>query len=151
MNKGRSFPFNRWGINLALILALAGLVFYGYQKNPAITLQMCLSNPLKYDGQEISVAQEARVVHILSDGFLVKQMGRTIRVKGNPQNASPGDFVRIKAVFHKENFLVIERLYVAKGRQFKIIVSVLPALFVFYLFLRAYQFDGRSMLFKRRP
>ena len=111
---------------------------------------MCLNDPLRYEGQEIGVGTEATVVEILPDGFLLREMGQTIRVEGDPQNASPGDLVRLRAVFHRQGYLELRHLYVAKGRRLKIALSIVPALLVLFLVLRAYRFDWKRMLFTER-
>ncbi len=111
---------------------------------------MCLNDPLRYDGKEIGVGTEATVVEILADGFLLRQMGQTIRVEGNSQNASPGDFVRLSAVFHRQGYLELRHLYVAKGRRLKIVLSIIPALLVLFLVLKTYRFDWRRLLFTER-
>ncbi len=111
---------------------------------------MCLRDPLRYDRQEIGVGTEAKVVEIFPGGFMLQEMGRTIRVEGNSLNALPGDFVRLRAVFHKEGYLELKHLYVAKGRRLKIVISILPALLVLFLILKSYKFNWRRMLFTER-
>lgn len=141
---------NRWILILGLLLSLIALVWYGYRFHPRVTLQMCLDDPLEYDGMEIGVGTEAKVTDLLPDGFIVKEVGSTFPVKGNPQDASLGDFVRMRAVFHKEGYLELKRLQVAKGRYTKIVVSVAPALLVLFLLFRTYKFDWRRILFKEK-
>ena len=133
-----------------LLLSLVALVWYGYRFNPKVTLQMCLDDPLKYDGMEIGVGTEAKVTELLPDGFIMKEVGRTFRVKGNPQDASSGDFVRMRVVFHKEGYLELKRLQVAKGRYTKIVVSIVPTLLVLFFLFRTYKFDWRRILFREK-
>ncbi|UCC40166.1 MAG: hypothetical protein JSV96_01540 [Candidatus Aminicenantes bacterium] len=140
----------RWVLISGLLLSLVALVLYGYRYNPRVRLQMCLDNPLKYDGTEIGVGAEAKVTRLLPDGFIVKELNRTILVKGNPQNASLGDFVRMRVIFHKEGYLELKRLQVAKRRYTKIVVSIAPALLVLFLLFRTYRFDWRLFLFKEK-
>ncbi len=146
LNSGNS----RWVQIFGLLLIVVILVWYGYRFNPTVTLRMCLNNPLKYDGREIAVRTEAKVEKLMPDGFLVMEAGHTIRVKGNPQNASLGDYVRMRAVFHKEGYLELKRFFVAKEKPLKIVVSIFPALLVFFLLLRTYRFDWRRMLFREK-
>lgn len=140
----------RWILTFGLLFVLGGLLWYGYRNNPSLSLEMCLRDPLRYDREEIGVGTEAKVVEILPDGFLLKEMGRTIRVKGDPQNASPGDFVRLRAVFHRQGYLELKHLYIAKGRRFKIYISIVAALLILFLVLRTYRFDWRRMFFTER-
>jgi hypothetical protein len=111
---------------------------------------MCLDDPLKYDETKIGVGTGAKVIELFPDGFKVKEVGRTILVKGNPEDASLGDFVRMRAVFHKEGYLELKRLQVAKGKYTKIVVSIAPALLVLFLLFRTYKFDWRRILFRER-
>lgn len=150
MNERLKLSRNRWILNFGLLLVLVGLIYYGYRNNPAVTLQMCLNAPLRYDQKEIGVGTEAIVVEVLPDGFLLKEMDRTIRVKGNPQNVDQGDFVRMQAIFHKEGYLELKRLHVVKGRRLRIFISILPALLVLFLLFKTYRFDWRQMLFTER-
>ena len=61
---------------------------------------------------------------IFPDSFIIQQMGVKMRVEGDPRNASTGDFVRLKAIFHKENYLEAVRFYAEKGRRLKIFISI---------------------------
>lgn len=150
MNERLKLSRNRLILNFVLLLVLVGLIYYGYRNNPAVTLQMCQNDPLRYDQKEIDVGTEAKVVEVLPDGFLLKEMGRTIRVKGDHQNVSQGDSVRMQAVFHKEGYLELKRLHVAKGRRLKIFISIVPALLVLFFLFRTYRFDWHLMLFIER-
>ncbi|MFB0565714.1 MAG: hypothetical protein ACETWK_08565 [Candidatus Aminicenantaceae bacterium] len=141
---------NRWINILGLLVVLICLVLYGYLSRDPVTLDKCLNNPIQYDGKDINVSIEATVVKLLSDGFFVRQMGRAIRVVGDPQNASVGDFVVMLAVFHKEGYLELKSLRVAKGRRLKVLISIPPALLVLFLLFWTYRFDLRLLLFKER-
>lgn len=150
MNKRFPILRNRWVLTSGFLLLLIGLIYYGYRYNPRVNLSMCLNDPLKYDRYEVSIGTEAKVVERLSDGFILQEMGHTIRVKGDPQNVSPGDYVRLRAIFHKEGYLDLKLLYVAKGRRLKILVSIAPVVLVLFLFFRTYRFYGRRMIFTKR-
>ena len=135
---------------LLLCLILAGLLVYAYFVNPIVTLPMILDNPEEYDGKVVRLGTEATVYERLPDGFVLSQMGRKIRALGNPENADAGDFVQIKAVFHKEGHLDLMRIYVAKRRRLKVIVSIWPALLVLFLVIKTYAFDKKGFYFKER-
>jgi len=134
----------------ALFLVLFCLVLYGYRSKDPVDLRACLDDPLKYDGRIIGVGAEATMFKLLPDGFLIREMGRTFRVVGDPQDASVGDFVVMRAIFHKEGYLELVKLRVAKKRRLKILVSIPPALLVLFLLFWNYRFDWRRMLFKER-
>lgn len=141
---------HRWYKIIALLAVLVGLAAYGYLLNPVGKLSKCLANPDLYDGQLIGVGTEAKVVELLPEGFIIQELGQRIRVVGDPPDASPGDYIRIRAVFHKEGYLELERSYVAKGRRAKIFVSIVPALLVIFLLFRTYRIDWRHLLFRER-
>ncbi len=130
--------------------ALVALTLYGYRAYPELRLSACLQDPLRYDGAQLIVGNEATVQSLLPDGFVIHQMGRSLRVLGNPGEAQVGDFVRMQVTFHKEGHLTLHRLYVAKKRRAKVAVSLLPALLVAGLCIRAYRFDrSRACLVER--
>ncbi len=141
---------HRWLKTAGLLAVLAGFTVYGYLYNPGGKLGKCLANPERYDGRIIGVGTEARVVELLPEGFVIQELGKKIRVIGDLPKASPGDYIRIRAVFHKEGYLELEQLYVAKGRQTKIFISIVPALLVIFLLFRTYRFDWRQLLFRER-
>ncbi|MGQ9560087.1 MAG: hypothetical protein ACUVWA_06210 [Candidatus Oleimicrobiaceae bacterium] len=133
-------------------MLLVALTYYGYRAFPEIRLADCLHDPARYDGALITVGTEATVERVLPDGFLVRQMGRVVRVIGDAGNARPGDFVRFRARFHREGHLTLEQLYVAKRRRAKVAVSILPALLVVALVIKTYRFDPHRLCFvERKP
>ncbi len=150
MNQRLKFLNNRWLITVGLFALLTGLITYGYLHNPAGKLRKYLADPLRYDGQQIDVDIEAKVVKLLPDGFIIQELGQMIRVNGNPQTASPGDFIRLRAIFHKEGYLELKQLHVGKRRRSKIFVSIVPVFLVFLLLLRTYRIDWHHLLLEKK-
>ncbi|MBN1997698.1 hypothetical protein JW935_09110 [candidate division KSB1 bacterium] len=124
---------------------MLGLFIYGKVKNPAVTLQMCLNNPQKYDGCEIKVGGEAKVAELTRDGFTIVQMGRKVPVKGCVPNLKPNEFVNMWVIFHKDGWLELQEIYVAVQRRSKIYLSVLPVLLITGLFLYYFKFNLRQI------
>ncbi|MBC7187997.1 MAG: hypothetical protein H5U38_13265 [Calditrichaeota bacterium] len=133
-----------------LLCLLAVLSYYGYRAYPEVRLIDCLRDPERFDGVSITVGNEAKVWQIVEDGFVVRQMGRLVRVQGDPGTARVGDFVRFQAQFHRDGHLTLQRLYVAKRRRAKVAISLLPALLVAVLVVRSYRFDRRRLCFVER-
>ena len=150
MNRLVQVLVKRWIVIPALLFILICLIWFGFQNAPSITLQMCLDNPTYYDGYEIGVGNEATIAQLLPEGFLVRQMSNTIRVSGGPQNASVGDFVQLRAIFHKEGYLELVKMHVAKQRRAKIFISVVPTLLILFIFFRRFKFNWRQMFFHER-
>ena len=133
------------------IAALTGLILYGNSHFPAITLQMCLENPARYDGTSITVGNEATVHKVTNDGFIIKQQGQLIPVKSaRIKGLRPGVFINFSAVFHKPGWLQAGEVYVMKQRRIKIWVSVIPVIMIVILFFRHFRFDFKNRQFERQ-
>jgi len=141
---------HRLSVILICSMAMLGLIIYGKVYNPAVTLEMCLIQPDKYDGRTIAIGTEITVHEIFPDGFTIKQFGRIVKVKGRAGNIAPDDFITLSAVFHKQGWLELKSYHVAKKRRFKIFVSIFPALLVVFIFFKSYTFDLKRFVFTER-
>jgi len=150
MNRLTNVFSKRWVVIPALLFFLIYLMWYGFQNAPSITLRMCLENPALYDGCNIGIGNEATIAQLIPGGFLIKQMGKTMRVYGDSQNASAGDFVQLRAIFHEEGYLELVHFHVAKKRRVKIFVSLVPTLLILIIFFKRFKFDWRQILFYER-
>ncbi len=137
----------RMGGYLALLVVL---IWYGKAYNPAITLAKCMADPQKYDGTTINIGTEIIVREVLSDGFIVEQMGIRVPVKGEVTGVKGGQYVALSAVFHAPGWLELKQLYIAKGRRGKIVVSLLPLGIVVLVLVRRYRFDFRRLVIFER-
>ncbi|MBN2410412.1 hypothetical protein JXQ31_01895 [candidate division KSB1 bacterium] len=147
INNGRQF---RIVVLLTYFIAMLLLIFYGKNFYPAITLEMCLNQPERYDGSQIDIGTEITVDKIYQDGFTIKQFGHIVKVKGRAENMEPGDFITLSVVFHKDGWLELKSYHIAKKRRFKIAVSIFPALLVIYLLLKSFSFDFKRFVFEER-
>lgn len=130
---------------------LAGLIVYGKLYFPATTLQMCLQNPEIHDGKTINIGNEATVQKLTKDGFIIRQLGRTIPVKSSTvESLKPGVFINFTAVFHKEGWLEAKQVHVMKKRRVKIWISVLPVIVIFILFFNQFKFNFSHCYFEKR-
>jgi hypothetical protein len=127
-----------------LMLAMALLICYGKERNPAITLSMCLADPQKYHGTLIQVANETIVQQVFQDSFTVRYLGKTVTVIGDTDGVRPGEFLSLIAVFNKTGRLLLQKKHVAVYRRWKIWVSVLPALLIVGLFFRRFRWQAKS-------
>ena len=143
-NKGRIT------VIVVLLILLVALMHYGFKHYPSVTLQMCLDNPTRYHGTEIGIGTEATISKLDTDGFFIQQMGNSVKVFGEADNVRLGDFVQMRAIFHKAGYLELRQLYIAKKRRQKIVVSIAPTVLVLVLFLKTYKFDLRRFLFCER-
>jgi hypothetical protein len=140
-NNSKPWSFSRTAKVIVCLLLMLGLLAYGKLFNPAVTLEMCLEDPERFDGKLIGVGMEATVVELLSEGFIIREMGKTIKVIGTAEDIKPGDYITISAVFHKEGWLDLKASYVATYRRLKMVVSLFPALLIIASFFIKYRFD----------
>ena len=131
------------------LLLMIWLSWYGKENDPTITLQMCLKEPRRYDNAIIEVGTEATVDSLTKDGFILKQMGKKIKVVGSDKDLKTGEYISLLAVFHNEGWLELKKIHVAKNRRLKILTSLLPVLLVFYFFFRHYRFHCQTFEFRR--
>jgi len=147
INKQRTARISR--ITL-YVLVLAGLLIYGKIGNPAVTLDMCFKDPARYDGKTLSLGAAITVKEILGDGFSIHQFGRVVNVKGNASGLTPGDYISIIAVFHKDGWLELVDYHVAKERRYKILISLLPMIMVLCFLCKSFTFDRNSYSLRER-
>ncbi len=135
---------------LVLLLAMAGMIWYGQTGNPAITLKACLNDPERYDGQRVILATEVTVVRTWPDSLWIRQMGRLCTVIGPPGTAQPGDYLSLVAIFRAPARLELEQLHPAKGRRAKILWSAWPPLVLAGFWLATYRFRFSTLCWEER-
>ena len=128
-----------------ILLLLAGLVFLSYYSvyhHPWISLTDCLSDPEKFDGALITSWSEPMIGEIYSDGFQLNQKGiPSIKVLADTSGLISGEYIGIKAIYHKEGYLESVIHIVANKRREKIWLSVIPVLLIGFLLLRYFHFN----------
>ncbi len=135
-----------------LILILSVLCLYSYRESKKIyiDLEMCLANAGQFDGKEIILESYVSVSSVLKDRFEIEQEGKKILVMGTPEGLSPGDEIAIRAVFHREGYLLLQEMHIKKLRTIKIIISLAAALFLIWLFFSRYRFTLKDFQFVER-
>ena len=135
-----------------LLLCLILLAAYSAYNHPWLELNTCLSNPEKYDGQTVIKFREPLIGKIYDDGFqLIQRHGPSIRVYADTTGLIPNKFIAMKAVFRKEGYLEALSLHVSSNRRYKIVLSVIPVIFIvmlilkhFHINLKKIQIEGRK-------
>jgi hypothetical protein len=136
---------NRWMGMVILAAAAVGLCMLSGNRNPWLSLNACLAEPSACDGKWVSHFREPVIGALLPDGFLLMQKrGPSIRVRCDTTGLVEGEYVGIKAVFHKEGYLDHAVFLVAHGRREKIVISAFPALGICIWFLFAFKWNGRK-------
>ncbi len=110
--------------------------------SPWLSLDACLKNPEKFDGELVTSFREPRISEIYSDGFLLTQKaGDSIKVLSDTSGLVINKYVGLSATFHKEGHLKAIHLKVSENRRYKIGLSIIPVLLIAFLFFRFFKWD----------
>lgn len=137
-------------VGLALLICSLAIACHFFK--PFIDLETCLSQPERFDGSCIEIYNNTKAGKIISPNEIELIKGKLhIRVIGPiPENLKINNFISLKAIFHKEGYLELVQLRIAKGRRIKIIVSIFPVIFVFLLFFKHFKFNMKRFQFEMK-
>lgn len=135
---------NRCFIILLLLLALAGLCYFGGTHTPWLKLSTCLKQPEKYDGRLVTYIREPRIEKITSDGFILSHGEGFIPVQADTLGLKENEYIGLTAVYHQEGYLEAVHLAIARNRRYKIILSVFPVILVAVLFFRNFRINWKE-------
>ncbi|RPH89500.1 MAG: hypothetical protein EHM72_20290 [Calditrichaeota bacterium] len=141
--------YRRLRIVLYLVV-LAGLVLYGRYFYPVISLQLCLEHPQRYYQQIINIGNEAVIEQVKDDGFVIRYLHHLVAVEGNTSNLKVGEYVYLRARFIAPDRLELMTMHIAEGRRMKIMLSIIPAVFIIFWFLRRFRWRFTSFDFVER-
>jgi len=137
-------------ILILLVILILPCLYTGWT-HPWLNIEECLQNPKKYDGKLITEYWEAKIGEIYSDGFqLIQRHAPYIRVYCDTTGLKTGEFVGLKAFFNKNGYLRAEKVTMAHNRKYKIWLSVIPVIFVLFLFIRYFNFNLKKIQFELR-
>ena len=142
-----------FGVLRAALLLLLGLILgllsaYGARHHPWISYADCLADPAAYDGRLVEEFREPLIGAIHADGFELRQRGeRPVFVRADTVGLKTGEYVALKAVYHREGYLTAVVAKVASGRREKMALSLVPALLVIILFFRQFGFKWKTFEF----
>jgi hypothetical protein len=141
----------RAGLLLLLGLILSLLSAYGALRHPWTSYADCLGDPSSCDGRLVEEFREPRIGTIRADGFELLQRGEApVFVVADTSGLISGEFVALKAVYHKEGTLTATVVKVASRRREKMIVSLFPAALILFLFFRNFRFSAKRFEFEMR-
>jgi len=135
-------------IILSLIVLLL-LSLYNHNTHPWIDVDTCMKNPDAFDNKIVEKFREPMIEKLYKDGFILKQkQGCSIRVYADTSGLKTGEYVGLKARFHKEGYLEAVIIRMSKYRRYKIWLSVLPVLFIGFLFILNFRFNWKKFYFE---
>jgi len=132
------------------LLLLASLCAWAHYSRPYPDLAEMLAHPEQYAGKRVAVFIEARVAEQTEDGFILTQRGHRLRVHTGIKDVPLNEFVAVAGIFQPPNRLHADSVHQAKGRRWKIAVSVIPVLLLVFLLPMALRFDRQTRAFTLR-
>jgi len=119
--------------------------------NPWLSISTCLQNPEKYHNCYITRLQEPRILSIERDGFILGQKQvPSIKVISDTTGLRINEFVGLTSRFHKDGYLIAEKVEIAYDRREKIWLSTLPFFLIVFLFFRYFKFNIKRFCFELR-
>lgn len=125
-----------------------------------MTLDLCLSDPERFDGTEVPIYMEARVIEVDPGCLRVSQPDGPLNLIIPPrfsglvppgatmEEIKPGQSLAAVAVFRRPGYLELKRLRVAPLRQVKIIISIFPAVIVLILLIGSIRWEKGRLVMK---
>jgi len=136
---------------LILTMTAAGLCVRSALRHPWTSLNQCLDQPERYDGHEVTQFREPVIGKLFADGFeLLQKDGPPVRVYCDTTGLIRGEFVGIRATFHRQGYLDQTYLQIATLRREKMVISVLPAVLVVGLFMCRFRWNRRKFQIEPR-
>lgn len=116
-----------------------------------------MADPATFAGKEIKIGDEPVLETVEPEHFIVRARGFRFRVTGTVSPTDVGRFVYVRGVFRRpaanteyDGVIHPAEHYVARGRQAKIWLSVLPVIWISVLLLRHFRINTSSLSIERR-
>ena len=135
-------------------LSAAGLWLlgaYSYSSHENYRLADCYANPQHYDGRIVKLGSEAVIVSRDTSGFTLREGQARVRVLSPVPEAAVGSYVFVRGVFHQGGWIDPLAVRVATGRRLKMIVSIVPGLWVACLCLAHFRINWKQLALEHRP
>jgi hypothetical protein len=147
----RAFAWQRPAALAALCIVLGLLSGYSAFHHPWLSYRDCVSDPVRHDGRLVGEFHEPLIGEIRRDGFELLQRGEApVFVFADTTGLISGEFVSLKAVFHKDGSLTATVAVVASRRREKMILSLFPAVLILLLFFKYFRFIPKRFEFEPR-
>ena len=136
---------------ILLFVALIGLLVYACRERGDLTFDRCRAEPVRFDGAEVPLYVDTRLLKIEPDRILVSQPGGEVTVmvpaEKRPVKAHPGEYIEALTIFHKEGYLELYEIRTAPLRKLKILVSIPPVLLIAVLLIQSLRWEkGRLVI-----
>ena len=145
---------------IGLIIVLGLLAWYSDAARQQLTLSECLENPEQYEGREVPIFLEARVLGMTPDCLRVSQITGSIDIRippgfrsmvssfSSPEDVRPGQAMEAITLFRLPGYLELKELRIAPLRPLKIIVSIFPAVIVLIILITSLRWKNGRLVVK---
>jgi len=145
---------------IGLIVILGILAWYSDAAQQPLTLSECLNNPELYEGVEVPVSLEARVMDLTPNRLRVSQITGPVEITIPPRfsgmvssyssldDVKPGQSMEAITVFRLPGYLELKKLRIAPLRPLKIILSIFPAIIVLIILIISIRWENGRLVVK---
>ncbi len=146
------------------MLAILGLLaWYSDTAQQPLTLSECLENPERYEGVEVPIFLEARVMDLTPDRLRISQITGPLEITIPPRfngmvssyssldDVKPGQSLEAITVFRLPGYLELKNLRIAPLRPLKIIFSIFPAIIVLVILIISIRWEKGRLVVKEVP
>jgi hypothetical protein len=134
----------------AVLAILSFLVLLAVLRGPGIYpgYSEALEEPAKYGGQKIYFSGD--IINIDEKYFSVLWNKRTVKVLGSLEKDKKDYHISGAAIFNEDLSLTLLNYHTSRLIRYKVFLSIIPLLVVFYLFFKEYTFRLKNMMFQKR-
>ncbi|MFH1039490.1 MAG: hypothetical protein V1789_12570 [PVC group bacterium] len=146
-----------------LAILLAALAWYADAAQKVLTYSECLSDPERFDGKEVPIFMEARILETTPGSIRISQPDGPLDLLVPPhfqgmvpagaslEDVKPGQSLEAVAVFRRPRFLELKAFRSAQLRKFKIFVSIFPVVLVAFFLFRTIRWENGRLIIKEVP
>lgn len=104
-------------------------------------------NPDKFFNKQIYFG--GKILKIYKSNFILKSENKYIIIQGSMPRSALGANISGKAIYLKNHSLIMKDFHISNTRIFKILLSLIPLIIIFYFFIKEYKFEFKTMQFKK--
>jgi hypothetical protein len=130
------------------LVIIFAMVVYGIKQIPLIypNYAVARNNHISFTGKTIYIG--GKIIAINKHYFIIRSEKNNIHVVGSIGSSNLGSQISGKATFNKDQTIIFRTYHISNLRTYKILLSLLPLPFIFFLFFKQYKFNLKRMTFE---
>jgi hypothetical protein len=135
-------------IILPLLLIIL-LIIYANIKGPIVYpgYQEAKNHPRQFVGKKINFG--GKIIRVENNYFIVEIDKKPVKARGVLPKNQVGYLITGNALYQTDGSLKALQYHTSNLRNYKIIISIIPIIFITYLFIKEYRFDKKTLTFKK--